>query len=48
MIKFEEDEIMKAKVDPNDYVIKGQNQRPVIIITHDKCTFSVNDGVWQV
>lgn len=48
MIEFEKDETMKAKVYPDDYAVEGQNRRPVIIITHDKCTFSANDGVRQV
>ena len=45
MVEFEEDGTMKAKVYPDDCAVEGQNRRPVIVITHDECTFSANDGV---
>ena len=45
MVEFEEDKTMKAKVYPDNYAIKSQNRRPVIVITHDKCMFSTNNSV---
>lgn len=48
MIEFEKDRIIKTKVYPDDCIIKSQNWHPVIIITHDKCIFLVNNIVRQV
>lgn len=45
MVGFEEDGAMKDKIYPPDCVVGGQNRRPVILITHDECTFSANDGI---
>ena len=51
LIEFEENGVIKAKVYPENCQIGGDNCRPVICITHDKCTFLANDGktrIWQI
>lgn len=45
MVEFFEDGAMKPKVYPSNYVIEGENCQPIILITHDKCIFSANNGV---
>ena len=45
MVEFEEDGAIKEKVYPSDCVVEGEKQQPIIIITHDECTFSANDGI---
>lgn len=48
MVEFKEDETMKPKVYLNNYIVEDPNQRLVIIITHDKYIFFVNNGVQQI
>lgn len=45
MVEFNQDGVIKPKVYPFDCVVGGENCRPVVVITHDECTFSANDGV---
>ena len=45
MVEFDENGAMKPKVYPSDCVVEGENRRPIIVITHDKYTFSTNDRV---
>lgn len=45
MIEFEEDGAMKAKTYPSDCEVGGPGRRPIVVITHDECTFSANDGI---
>lgn len=45
MVTFEENGTMKPKIYPPDCAVGGDNRRPIIVITHDECTFSANDGV---
>lgn len=45
MVEFEEDGKMKDKIYPSDCKVNGTECRPVIVITHDECTFSANDGI---
>lgn len=45
LIEFEEDGFMKTKNYPDDCAVGGNIHRPVIVITHDECTFSANDGI---
>lgn len=45
MVEFEEDGAMKAKTYPSDCAVGGPNRRPIVVITHDECTFSANDGI---
>ena len=45
MVKFDENGAMKPEVYSSDCAVKEENRRPIIIITHDDCTFFANDGV---
>lgn len=45
LVEFEEDGTMKAKNYPLDCEVGGEERRPIIVITHDECTFSSNDGI---
>lgn len=45
MVEFEEDGTMKDKIYPPNCVVGGTERRPVIVITHDECTFSANDRI---
>ena len=45
MVEFEEDGTMKPKIYPSDCAVGGNDRRPIIVITHDECTFSANDGI---
>ena len=45
LVEFEEDGSMKTKNYPDDCAVGGNIRRPVIVITHDECTFSANDGI---
>ena len=45
IVEFEEDGTMKAKTDPSDCAIGGPNRRPIVVITHDECTFFANNSI---
>ena len=45
MVEFDENGAMKPKVYLSNYAVGGENRRPIIVITHDECTFSANDRV---
>ncbi len=47
MVEFEEDNTIKSKAYPSDCAIGGNERWPIIVITYDKYTFSVNDGIWR-
>ena len=56
MVEFNEDGTMKPKGYLPDCAVEGENQQPIIVITHDECTFSANenfeyginnDGYWD-
>ena len=47
LVEFNEDDAMKDKTYPSDCIVGGEDRRPVIIITHDKCTFSANDTIYK-
>lgn len=50
LVEFDSDGNMLPKIYPSDYEVGGATCRPVIMITHDECTFSSNDGPrfgWQ-
>ncbi len=47
LVGFEEDGTIKAKNYPSDCNIRGKERRLIIIIIHDECTFSSNDGICQ-
>lgn len=45
IVEFEENGAMKEKIYPPDCAVHGLNRRSIIVITHDECTFSANDGI---
>ena len=45
MVEFEEDSAMKAKTYPSNCKVRGPNQSPIVVITHDECTFSANNSI---
>ena len=45
MIEFEWDGKIKAKIYLSDYAIRGLNQWPIMVITHDECTFFINNSI---
>ena len=45
IVELDENGAMKPKVYLADCVVEGNNRWPVIVITHDQCTFSANDGI---
>ena len=45
MVDFNEDGTMKDKEYPLDCAVGGGIRRPIIVITHDECTFSANDSI---
>ncbi len=47
-LEFEEDGTMKPKKYPSDCAVGSEERRLIIVITHDECTFSANDGVQRV
>ena len=44
LVEFDSEGNIKDKVYPYDCQVRSINRRPVIVITHDECTFSANDG----
>lgn len=44
IVEFEANGDMKPKKYPSDCVVGGNKHRPIIVITHNECTFSANDG----
>ncbi len=45
IVELDEDNIIKPKVHPLDCAVKGNNWRPIIVITHNEYIFSTNDGI---
>lgn len=45
MVEFYEDGAMKPKVYSSDCAVGSEICQPIIVITHDECTFSANNGV---
>ena len=48
MVKFEENSAMKPKIYLFDCEKRGDDGQPIIVITHDECTFFANDGIQRV
>lgn len=44
-VEFEEDGSMKTKNYPDNCAVGSNIHQPVIVITHDECTFSANDEI---
>lgn len=50
LVEFDKDGNMLPKAYPVDCEVRGSQRRPVILITHDECVYSSNDGPrsgWQ-
>lgn len=45
LVEFKKDGTMKEKIYPSDCAVDGEERRPVIVITHDECTFSANNRI---
>ena len=45
IVEFEEDGIMKPKIYLANCAVGGDERQPIIVITHDECTFSANNGI---
>lgn len=45
MVRFEKNSIMKPKIYSFDCAVGGNNCRPIIVITHNKCTLFANDSI---
>lgn len=45
MVKFKKDSTIKNKKYPLDCAVNGKIRQPIIIIIHNKCSFSENDGI---
>lgn len=45
MVEFEKDRTMKEKIYPLDCTVGSEKRRLIIVITHDKCTFSANNRI---
>ena len=43
LVKFDSKGNIKDKIYPDDCQVKDTNCQPVIVITHDECTFSANN-----
>ena len=43
-VEFSDNGSILSKVYPDDCAVRGSDQRPIIMITHDESTFSANDG----
>lgn len=48
IVEFDENGAIKNKEYFINYVVEGNKCQLIIIITHDKYIFSVNDRVWKV
>ena len=45
MVEFDENSAMKPKAYPPNCAVGGNDRQPIIVINHDECTFSANDGI---
>ena len=43
LVEFDSKGNIKDKIYPDDCQVRGTNRQLIIIITHDKCTFSANN-----
>ena len=48
MIEFEEEGTMRAKNNPLNCEVTDKERRPIIVITNDESTFSLNDIIYKV
>ncbi len=45
LVEINKDGTMRSKVYPPNCVVESEDYRSIIVITHDECTFSANDGI---
>lgn len=45
IIEFKKDGTMKLKVYFSNYIIKGKNEQPIIIITYNECILFINNRI---
>ncbi len=45
IVEFDKDGVIKPKVYALDCIVGGNNQWPIIVITHDKYTFFANNEI---
>ncbi len=45
LVKFDENGTIKPKVYLSNCKVKGNNRGPILLITNDECTFSLNIGI---
>lgn len=45
MVEFEEDGTMKPKAYSSNCAVGGDERQQIIVIIHDECTLSANEGV---
>ena len=48
IVEFDKDGTIKPIVYPLNCVIGGNDWRPIIVITHDECTFSANNKIHKI
>lgn len=48
IVEFNENGVIKPKTFFVNCSVGGKDHRPIIVITHDKCTFSTNDGIRRI
>lgn len=48
MVEFDKNSAIKVKKYSIDCVVGGDKYQPIVIITHNNCTFSGNDRVWRI
>lgn len=47
MVEFDKNDAMKPKVYPSNCTVGGNYWQSIIVITHNKYTFSVNNKIWK-
>lgn len=47
IVEFDKNDVMKLKVYFSDWAVRGNNWWPIIVITHNKCTFFANNRIWK-
>ena len=48
IVEFNKDGAIKTKHYLVNCVVGGEKRWPIIVITHDECTFFANDRIWKV
>lgn len=48
LVEFNKNNIIKDKIYPPDWAVRGKDCQLIIIITHNICIFLANDGIYKV